>query len=347
MRAPTRVRRTIGGGVTRTILLASAVASGCDGGPADEILVLHTANVYGYTEDCGCRYDSLGGLAKRAWVVDSLRRSSGAPALVVDAGDFSGGENIFGAALGRVMVDAMGTIGYDAFTFGEWDMNHGTAYLREIVVGSPIAWVHTNYEIAGLEGLGHETLVVEKGGRRIGLLGLFNPTILLDPAMRDSVRVEEDVVASAQRGVESLRARGVDAIVVLSHLSYKGDRALANMVDGIDLIVSGHGGKSLTSAERAAAGTWIVAPGDLGRFLGLAEIRFAGSDVEGVAAVEGQLVFMAPSVPEDAAIDSLLEVYEEEFRAVGTGGRDRGGTRYFREPSTRTPDGERLERPAG
>jgi 2',3'-cyclic-nucleotide 2'-phosphodiesterase (5'-nucleotidase family) len=38
--------------------------------------------------------------------------------------------------------------------------------------------------------------------------------------MRDSVVVEEDIVASASRGVAELREQGVDAVVVLSHLSY-------------------------------------------------------------------------------------------------------------------------------
>ena len=212
------------------------------GGPADEVLVLHTADGYGYFDDCGCRADSTGGLAKRAWVVDSLRRESDRPILLVDAGDFTGGESAYGAALGRVMVQAMQLMDYDAFTLGEWDFNQGPTYLRQIVAGKPIAWVHTNYDVVGLEDLGQETLVVEKGGRRIGLLGLFNPTILLNGAMRDSVIVEPDIVASAKRGVAELEGDGVDMIVVLSHLSYKGDRALAQLVSGIDLIVSGHGG---------------------------------------------------------------------------------------------------------
>lgn len=288
------------------------------GGPADEVLVLHTANAYGYFDDCGCRADSTGGLAKRAWVVDSLRRESDRPILLVDAGDFTGGESAYGAALGRVMVDAMELMEYDAFTLGEWDFNQGPAYLRGIVSGNPVAWVHTNYDVVGLEDLGSETLVVEKGGRRIGLLGLFNPTILLNPAMRDSVVVESDIVASAKRGVAELEEQGVDMVIVLSHLSYKGDRALAQLVPGIDLIVSGHGGKTLQGPEVANPGTWIVASGDLGRFLGRAEVAF-GDGPEGRATVdrvEGGLIGMDPSIPNDPRLDPLFAAYEEEQKAL-------------------------------
>ena len=288
------------------------------GGPAGEVLVLHTADGYGYFDDCGCRADSTGGLAKRAWVIDSLRRESDRPILLVDAGDFTGGESAYGAALGRVMVQAMQLMDYDAFTLGEWDFNQGPVYLRQIVAGNPIAWVHTNYDVVGLEDLGHETLVVEKGGRRIGLLGLFNPTILLNGAMRDSVIVEPDIVASAKRGVAELEDQDVDMIVVLSHLSYKGDRALAQLVPGIDLIVSGHGGKTLNAPEEANPGTWVVASGDLGRFLGTAEVAFddgPGGRVV-VSRVEGELIGMQPSLPNDPRLDPLFAAYEEEQKAL-------------------------------
>jgi len=290
----------------------------CGGGPADELLVLHTADGYGYFDDCGCRADSTGGLAKRAWVVDSLRRESDVPILLVDAGDFTGGEGAYGAALGRVMVDAMRLMEYDAFTLGEWELNQGPSYVREIVTDNPIAWVHTNYDVVGLEGLGKETLVLEKGGRRIGLIGLFNPTILLNPAMRDSVVVEEDIVASARRGVAELQRQDVDLVVVLSHLSYKGDRALARMVPGIDLIVSGHGGKTLNEPEEATPGTWIVAAGDLGRFLGRARLEFVGGPDESVqvAGIEGGLIVMEPSLPNDPRLDPLFARYEEEQRSL-------------------------------
>ena len=282
------------------------------------MLILHTGDAYGYFDDCGCRADSTGGLAKRAWVVDSLRRVADTPILLVDAGDFTGGETAYGAALGRVMVDAMELMEYDAFTLGEWDFNQGPAYLRGIVEENPIAWVHTNYDVVGLEDLGSETLVVEREGRRIGLLGLFNPTILLNAAMRDSVVVEPDIVASATRGVAALRREGVDAIVVLSHLSYKGDRALARLVPGIDVIVSGHGGKTLPQPEQANPGTWIVASGDLGRFLGAAHVRFEQTKDGGaqVAAVEGALIGMDPSIPNDPRLDPLFAAYEEEQKAL-------------------------------
>jgi 5'-nucleotidase len=301
-------------GRVRPLLLCAAAAclSGalaCGRGPADEIVVLHTGDAFGYFDTCGCRSDSTGGLAKRAWVIDSLRRSTDAPILVFDTGDFSGGENEVGAEMGRTMAEAMKLMAYDALTFGEWDLNHGPAYLRSILEATGARWVHTNYDVVGLEDLGDRTLVLERDGRRIGVIGLYNPTILLAGAVRDSV-VVEDIVESARGAVDELRGQNVDLVVALSHLSYKGSRALAEFVPGIDVILSGHGGKTLTAPEEVTPETWVAAAGDLGRWVGRIQVELGGEPVE-VEAVRGDLIVMVPSLPNDPRLDPLFARYEQ------------------------------------
>lgn len=290
------------------------VLSACQGGATDELVILHTGDSYGYFDTCGCRSDSTGGLAKRAWVIDSLRRSSDEPIFVFDTGDFSGGENEYGAEMGRTLVEAMDLMEYDAFTLGEWDLNHGPAFLRSIIEPSRMSWVHTNYDVVGLEDLGRRSLVVERGGRRIGVIGLYNPTILLEASMRDSV-VIEDIVESARRAVDDLRAEDVDLVVALSHLSYRGSRALAELVPGIDLILSGHGGKSLSAPEQVMPETWVAAAGDLGRWVARTRVEL-GDEPAQVTAVEGDLIVMLPALPNDPRLDPLFERYEERRQAL-------------------------------
>ncbi|MGH7542358.1 MAG: bifunctional metallophosphatase/5'-nucleotidase [Gemmatimonadota bacterium] len=305
-----RARRLVG--PSAAILLSGALA--CGGGPADEVVVLHTGDTYGYFDTCGCRSDSTGGLAKRAWVIDSLRRSTDAPILVFDTGDFSGGKNEVGAEMGRTISEAMELMAYDAITLGEWDLNHGPAFLRSILETADARWVHTNYDVVGLEDLGDRTLVLERDGRRIGVIGLYNPTILLTGAMRDSV-VVEDIVESARRAVDELRSQDVDLVVALSHLSYKGSRALAEFVPGIDLILSGHGGKTLTAPEEVTPETWVAAAGDLGRWVARTRVEL-GSEPVGVEAVEGDLIVMVPSLPNDPRLDPLFARYEERREEI-------------------------------
>ncbi len=300
-RRPTPGRRALGAAAWLPLFLLA-----CGGGVADELVILHTGDAYGYFDTCGCRSDSTGGLAKRAWVIDSLRESSDQPIFVFDTGDFSGGSNEAGAEMARTLAEAMDLMQYDAFTLGEWDLNHGPAFLRSIIEDASMAWVHTNYDVVGLEDLGHRILVLERGGRRVGVIGLYNPTILLEAAMRDSVIVE-DIVESARRGVDELRGQDVDVVVALSHLSYQGSRALAEYVPGIDLILSGHGGKSLTAPEQVVPASWVAAAGDLGRWLGRTRVELGAERVE---AVEGDLIVMVPSLPNDPRLDPLFARYQ-------------------------------------
>ena len=166
--------------------------------------------------------------------------------------------------------------------------------------------------------------------------------------MRDSVVVEEAIVGATRRGVADLRAQGVDAIVVLSHLSYRANRALAERVDEIDLIVSGHGGKSLTAPEQVVPGTWIVAAGDLGRYLGRSTIAFEGAeDRTAVRAVSGAPIVMVPELPNDPRLDPLFARYEEERQALMRRELDaRRAPQYFRTPAAPLEDAPgRLESP--
>jgi hypothetical protein len=92
-----------------------------------------------------------------------------------------------------------------------------------------------------------------------------------------------------------------------------------------------------------------MAPGDLGRFLGVARMRFEG-EPPGVNEVGGELIVMVPSVPNDAAVDSLVAAYEDEVRRTGPGRRIEG--RFFRLPpaaGNEAPAGpaSRVPRPGG
>jgi 2',3'-cyclic-nucleotide 2'-phosphodiesterase / 3'-nucleotidase / 5'-nucleotidase len=115
--------------------------------------------------------------------------------------------------------------------------------------------------------------------------------------------------------VDELRREDVDLVVALSHLSYKGSRALAEFVPGIDLILSGHGGKSLTAPEEVTPETWVAAAGDLGRWVARSRVEFGGEPV-GVEAVEGDLIVMVPSLPNDPRLDPLFARYEERREEI-------------------------------
>lgn len=184
--------------------------------------------------------------------------------LVVGTGDNTAPGVLALETEGRHALDFFDSIAPDAETFGNHDFDFGPANTRDIVADSPQPWLSANvYEPDGERRFADvaASLVVERGGTRVGLLGLTDPkTTTMCPAASDLVFA--DPVEAARETVADLRARGVDHVVVLSHLG-SGDDELARAVD-VDAILGGH-----AHSERCdhVDGTLLTRPGANGAVL--------------------------------------------------------------------------------
>ena len=87
--------------------------------------------------------------------------------------------------------------------------------------------------------------IVEVNGEKIGLLGTA-PMDLLDrlthPAYHTDCHVDnlDDSIKDIQKEVDNLKNRGINKIILLSHLGFKKDKKIAEETSGIDVILSGH-----------------------------------------------------------------------------------------------------------
>ena len=142
---------------------------------------------------------------------------------------------------GRQSLDFFSRVRPEVSTFGNHDFDHGLDATRAIVRDSPQRWVsanvyHEGARFAAVEGV-TPTTVVDRGGARVGFVGVTTPrTPSINPMAADLDL--EDPVAAVERGLSSLRERGVDYTVVCSHLG-TGDDDLARRTDA-DVILGGH-----------------------------------------------------------------------------------------------------------
>lgn len=115
--------------------------------------------------------------------------------------------------------------------------------------------------------------IMERGGLRVGLIGLtaYYPVFysLLGWHIADPLE-------AAARLVALLRPQ-VDVLVVVSHLGINQDKAMAERIAGIDLIIGSHT-HHLLEEPIVHAGTYIAAAGCYGRYVG--ELVF-GCDASG------------------------------------------------------------------
>ena len=211
----------------------------------DHLTILHTNDTHSQVEP---KDNGQGGYARRMGLIKQERQTD-PNLLLVDAGDFSQGTPYFNFYHGRVEIDAMNYMRYDAGTLGNHEFDNGMDTLAEIVKLANFPIVCANYDFTGtaLEGLIQPYTIVHKGGLKIGIFGLgcqpkgviapknFEPAVYLDP------------YPVAQAMADTLRAQDCNVVVCLSHMGTFGktkkdvcDTAMVAHTRGIDVVVGGH-----------------------------------------------------------------------------------------------------------
>jgi 5'-nucleotidase len=180
------------------------------------------------------------------------------PSLFLHAGDSFQGSLYFscfkGAAnatlLNKLMPDAM-TIGNHEFDLGNTPLSKFIAHAKFPLLAGNMDLqyedVNKDYPLAVHDNLFHfdnakniaQYLLQPLGNKQLAIVG-----ITLD--LMEKIGCPDpdchflNAIETTRNTVEYLKNRGVDHIIILSHLGYNGDLELAKSVDSISLIVGGH-----------------------------------------------------------------------------------------------------------
>ena len=250
-------------------------------------------------------YDDPGRIGRLAGLVGSLRDDD---TLVLGTGDNTAPGVLSMVSEGRQALDFFAAVAPDADTFGNHDFDYGPDAITEIVRESPQTWVSANVEWADGERSGerfaHEagvvpSTVVDVDEVTVGLTGVTEPkTGSMCPGATGLAFT--DPVAAVRREVGRLRDRGVDAVIVLSHLG-SGDDGLARGTD-VDVILGGH-----VHSRRIdrVADTLLTRPGANAR--GLLEI-----DLDGAPSTDAVTVHEVADGPLDETVADAMETRRSE-----------------------------------
>ncbi len=213
-------------------------------------------------------YGKVGGLDRVATVVKAIRADR-PDALLLDAGDTWHGSYVCYHTQGQNVVNAMNLLKPDAMTF-HWEFTLGSERVRELVADLPFAALGQNIFDAEwdepAEAFEPYTWF-ERGGAKIAVIGqafpympIANPGWMF-PEYSFGVRDEH-----MQEMVDEVRAQGADLVVCLSHNGFDVDRKMAQVVSGIDIILSGHTHDALPEPLLVGE-TLLVASGSNGKFV--------------------------------------------------------------------------------
>ena len=215
------------------------------------LTILHTNDTHSQVEPLeeGKRDATCGGYARRiGWVAQM--RSQDPHLILLDAGDFSQGTPYYNYYHGRVEIDAMNRMQYDAITLGNHEFDNGLDSLAAVLEMAKFAVVCANYDFTGspLEGLVMPYTVIKRPHLKIGVFGIgVNPHSLI--AEKNFAPIKYlDPITSAQKVANQLRKdEKCDVVICLSHQgTYAGahgqmsDEQLAAETQNIDVIIGAH-----------------------------------------------------------------------------------------------------------
>ena len=213
--------------------------------PQDHLTILHTNDTHSQVEP---KANGKGGYARRMGLINEERKAD-QYLLLVDAGDFCQGTPYFNFYPGRVELNAMNRMRYDAATLGNHEFDNGLDTLAAVLQTANFPVVCANYDFTGtaLEQVIKPFTIIRKGNLKIGIFGLgCEPKGLIsDKNFLPAQYMEPYPIA--QHMADTLRAQNCDIVVCLSHMGTFGkapedvcDTALVSHTRGIDVVIGGH-----------------------------------------------------------------------------------------------------------
>lgn len=303
----------------KTILTTCAVtALTASAAYADySLTILHTNDFHARFEpiskyDSGCSSEDnaegkcFGGSARMVTAVNEARARSN-NAVLFDGGDQFQGTLFYTYYKGQLAAEMMNKLGYDAMTVGNHEFDDGPKVLRGFMDAVDFPVLMSNADFSGEPALAdklQKSTVIERGGEKIGLIGA-TPHDTDELSSPGPNVIFTDSIEAVGAEVAKLTEMGVNKIIVLSHLGYGRDIALAQAVDGIDVIVGGHTNTLLSNTNEKAdgayptvvGGTQILSAYAYGKFLGELNVTFDDAGV--VTSAVGEPIVMDAGVVQD------------------------------------------------
>ena len=280
-----------------------------------------TARAHAFTYldfvDAARRYGKVGGYAHLATLVKRVRAAR-PHALLLDGGDTWQGSATALWTEGADMIGAQKRLGIDLMT-AHWEFTYGAKRVQQAVekeLGT-IEFLAQNVKTLDFEDPVFKPYTLRSvNGVALAVIGQAFPyTPIANPrhmVPEWSFGIQE---SRLQELVEEVRAKGAQAVVLLSHNGMDVDLKLAARVRGIDAILGGHTHDGVPAPVRVGK-TLVTNAGSNGKFLGVLDLKVSGG---AVADYRYRLLpvfsnLLAPDAAMAAYIAEVRRPYEAKLR---------------------------------
>ncbi len=226
-----------------------------------ETTTLRLANATGARESVTV---DLGGFGRVKQAIDELAGTN-PNVLRLHAGDAITGDLYYTLDEGKSDAALMNTVCFDAMAVGNHEFDNGDAGLKKFIdflqsgtCRTPVLSANvrpgSNSPLGTTGQFVQPSAVLFRSGQRIGVVGLTVADKTANSSRPSPGTTFENELTAAQREIDRLRGQGIDKIILLTHLGYNADRALARQLSGVDVIVGGDSHTLLGGANLADYG---------------------------------------------------------------------------------------------
>ena len=216
----------------------------------------------------------------------------------------------------EVALEAMEMMSYNIFNFGNTDFTFGVDFLLNYSNQFNIPTINANivYEDTG-ENITAPSKIIQVNNIEVGFIGIvsqdFSSEILLSNNINSRNIAVLDEVNALQAEINNIK-NDVDIIIVLAYVGIGDSIAIANSVEGIDVIICGH--NSSEESLLTVNGVYIVKAGYQGKAVGKLDLSFDESNNLNTA--EGNIISLTPTIQEDIQVAMLIDEYHDRLEAI-------------------------------
>ncbi|MEA3485595.1 MAG: bifunctional UDP-sugar hydrolase/5'-nucleotidase [Candidatus Aerophobetes bacterium] len=300
------------------------------------LTILHTNDMHshlqGFHSDNYATKDGpylKGGIARISTKIKEIRKEKepqSEPVLLLDSGDFMVG-TLYELLTRRFSPEftLMDILKYDAVTLGNHEFEYSSRGLakairvaRTNIRGSTVPIVTSNIQLNfsghtdGLRGLCEEGVIKPylvktlPNGIKVGIIGLLGENAEEVAFSKGPIGVNHNK-SFIQGIVDVVKNKGCHLIICLSHSGIAEDKELAHLIEGIDVIISGHDHKALSEPIKIKD-TFIVEAGAYTKYLGELTLFINNGKL---SLRRYQLIPINEDIEEDIAVQRTVDEYTD------------------------------------
>jgi 2',3'-cyclic-nucleotide 2'-phosphodiesterase (5'-nucleotidase family) len=246
-----------------------------------------------------------GGYARIAKLVKNIREEKAGRVLFLDNGDTIHGTYPAVQSQGEALIPILNEMTIDAMTM-HWEFGYGPDQLKKIADSLDFPLIACNVYDRDSENLSYSPYsVFERNDLKIGVIGIANR--IVDITMPESFSQGVDLTTGLEElpaHIQDLRSEErLDLVVVLSHLGFPHANHIAENIDDIDIILSGHTHNRIQRPV-IVNDTLLIQSGYQGSYIGRLDVRVDNKQVRGFS---HELIEINDGIDEDPIVKEEVD----------------------------------------